>query len=66
MVFLHIQQGLRHVAAEGAEIAGVGLEGGVADLIDQLIKRPLAEGEEPALPPLLLIGGNAVGILVLV
>ena len=60
MVFGKLQDAVPHAAAEGPEIAGIRLQGNLGQLIDNLIKALLEEGEDLSLVAPVLIGGHDV------
>lgn len=59
------EDGLQHVAPKDSKIAGAGGEGQVGEPADHLIEHALAEGEQAALPPPLLVGHHLVILRVL-
>ena len=60
MVLGKVNDILRHTAAEGAEIAGVGVEFDTGQVIDDAVKVLFEEPQHLALPTAILIGGHHI------
>ena len=60
MILCQFYNAVCHTSANGAEVAGVGLQVHIGKLVDQGIKGFFEEGKHLAFTPAVLIGGNDI------
>lgn len=66
VVFPQLQNAVPDTAAEGAEVAGIRLQGHVGELVDDGIKAALEEREHLSLTAAVLVGGHHIVLRLLV
>ena len=60
MIFRKVQNAVPDAAAEGAEVAGIRLEGNLRQGVNNLIETTLEERKDFSLSPTVLVGGNHI------